>query len=137
LRYCSSPNVIASISAEEAASMKAIILFAHGARDPAWAEPLRQLQAAIRVLEPTARVELAFLELMRPTLNEAVDALADVGEIVIVPAFIAAGAHVKRDLPQQAAAAMERHPQLEIRIAPPIGDSPAVLAAIAEFALRQ
>jgi sirohydrochlorin cobaltochelatase len=117
--------------------MKAIILFAHGARDPAWAEPLRRMQAAILALDPTARVELAFLELMRPTLDEAVDALAEIGDIVIVPAFIAAGSHLKRDLPQQAAAAMDRHRHLNIRIAPPIGDSPAVIAAIAAFALQQ
>jgi sirohydrochlorin cobaltochelatase len=120
--------------------MKAIILFAHGARDPAWAEPLRRMQEAIRALDAAARVELAFLELMRPTLDEAVDALAripDCGEIVIVPAFISAGSHLKRDLPQQAAAAMDRHPDLRIRIAPPVGDSPTVVAAIAEFALQQ
>jgi sirohydrochlorin cobaltochelatase len=101
------------------------------------------MQAAIRARDPSARVELAFLEIMRPTLDEAVDALAELaevaagGEIVIVPAFIAAGSHLKRDLPQQAAAAMDRYPHLTIRIAPPIGDSPAVIAAIAEFALQQ
>lgn len=120
--------------------MRAIILFAHGARDPAWAEPLRRMQAAIGALDPVARVELAFLEIMRPTLDEAVNALAEVaeiGEIVVVPAFIAAGSHLKRDLPQQVAAAMARHPNLTIRIAPPIGDAPAVIAAIAEFALQQ
>ena len=32
--------------------------------------------------------------------------------IDIVPVFMAAGAHVRRDLPQLAAAALERHPQL-------------------------
>ncbi len=117
--------------------MKAIILFAHGSRDPAWAEPLRRMQAAIRALDPTVRVELAFLERLRPTLDEAVDALADAGEIVIVPAFIAAGSHLQRDLPQQAAAALDRHPHLNIRIAPPVGDAPAVIAAIAEYALQQ
>jgi sirohydrochlorin cobaltochelatase len=101
------------------------------------------MQAAIRARDPSARVELAFLELMRPTLDEAVDVLAELaefaagGEIVIVPVFIAAGSHLKRDLPQQAAAAMDRYPNLTIRIAPPIGDSPAVIAAIAEFALQQ
>ncbi len=117
--------------------MKAIILFAHGARDPAWAEPLRRMREAILALDPGARVELAFLELMRPTLDEAVAALADAGEIVIVPAFVAAGSHLKRDLPRLAAAAMDRHPGLEIRIAPPLGDSDGVIEAIAAFALRQ
>jgi sirohydrochlorin cobaltochelatase len=115
--------------------MKAIILFAHGARDPAWAEPLHRLRETILARQPAARVELAFLELMRPTLDEAVDRLADAGSIVIVPAFIAAGGHLKRDLPMLAASAMDRHPGLEIEIAPPMGESSQVIEAMADFAL--
>jgi sirohydrochlorin cobaltochelatase len=117
--------------------VKAIILCAHGARDPAWAEPLRRMLDAILAGRPGVRAELGFLELMRPTFDEAVDRLADAGKIVVVPAFIAAGSHLKRDLPQLAANAMDRHPGLEIEIAAPIGDSPEVVAAIAAFALNQ
>lgn len=116
---------------------KAIILFAHGARDPAWAEPLRRMREAIVARDPSARVELAFLDLMRPTLDEAVATLADAGQIVIVPAFIAAGSHLKKDLPLLAANAMDRHPGLEITLAPPVGESPGVIDAIAGFALEQ
>ena len=54
------------------ANEPAIILFAHGARDPEWAAPFviirRQLQAA----RPDAQVELAFLELRTPWLGGAV-----------------------------------------------------------------
>jgi sirohydrochlorin cobaltochelatase len=117
--------------------MKAIILCAHGARDPTWAEPLRRMLEAIQAQQPGVRVELGFLELMRPTFDEAVDRLADAGHIVVVPAFIAAGSHLKRDLPQLAANAMDRHPGLEIEISPPVGESPEVIAAIAAFALKQ
>jgi len=117
--------------------MKAILLCAHGARDPAWAEPLQRMLEAMRAMRPGVRVELGFLEHLRPTFDEAVERLADAGHIVVVPAFIAAGSHLKRDLPQLAAAAMDRHPGLMIELSPPVGESPEVVAAIADFALRQ
>ena len=49
---------------------RAMILFAHGARDPAWATPFERLRQLIRDILPDATVSLAFLELIanhRPT----------------------------------------------------------------------
>jgi len=57
-------------------------------------------------------------------------------EIVIVPIFIAAGSHIKRDLPRRAADAMDRHPGIAIHIAPPVGEAQQVLAAMAAYALE-
>ena len=51
--------------------MKAVILFGHGARNAEWAEPFHRIRAAMQEKAPEVRVELAFLELMRPTLDEA------------------------------------------------------------------
>ena len=62
----------------------AIILFAHGARDPAWANPLHRVQAAIRQRVGGVPVELAFLELMTPTLPECAAALVAGGVAKIV-----------------------------------------------------
>jgi sirohydrochlorin ferrochelatase len=53
----------------------ALILFAHGARDPEWADPMRRVQAAIRQQQPDVPVELAFLEFMAPTLPDCIAAL--------------------------------------------------------------
>ncbi|HQC73311.1 MAG TPA: cobalamin biosynthesis protein CbiX, partial [Candidatus Competibacteraceae bacterium] len=39
----------------------ALILFAHGARDPEWANPMRRVQAVVRQRMSTVPVELAFL----------------------------------------------------------------------------
>src|SRR5574343_1736660 len=77
----------------------ALILFAHGARDPEWAEPMRRVQAAIRQQRPGVPVELAFLEFMAPTLPDCIAALVAGGarKIVIMPMFIARGGHLKRD----------------------------------------
>lgn len=117
--------------------MKAILLYGHGARNPEWAEPFHRIRAAIKLREPKALVEPGFLELMRPTFDEGVACLVEQGatEIVVVPIFMAAGSHVKKDLPQLAANAMDRHPGLVIELAAPVGEVESVLAAMADYAL--
>lgn len=119
--------------------MKGIILFGHGARNPGWAAPFHRIRDAILARQPDARVEMGFLELMRPTLDEGIDRLVaqGVSEIVIVPIFMAAGSHVKKDLPLMAAAALDRHPTLAITIADPVGDAAEVVGAMADYALKQ
>jgi sirohydrochlorin cobaltochelatase len=116
---------------------KGIVLFGHGARDAAWAQPFWRIRELIAGRHPSVPVEAGFLELMRPTFDEAVATLAQSGvrEIVVVPIFMAAGSHVKKDLPQLAAAAMERHPDVRITLAAPVGEAEPVLAAMADYAL--
>lgn len=118
--------------------MKGVLLFGHGARNPEWVEPFERIRDAMKAREPNTPVEPGYLELSRPNFDEAVDCLVRQGatQIVVVPIFMAAGRHVKKDLPQMAASAMDRHPGLEISLAPPVGEAPPVLAAMAEFALH-
>lgn len=54
---------------------RALILFAHGARDPRWAEPFQRLQQILQKQLGDVRVDLAFLELMMPRLPELVQDL--------------------------------------------------------------
>lgn len=116
---------------------KAILLFAHGARDPDWAAPVHALAARLR--DAGVRAEPAFLEHMQPGLEQAVDTLASAGitEILIAPLFLAQGAHLKRDLPAQIAAMTKKHPGLSIRVAPALGDDEAVLQTITESLVGQ
>ena len=109
---------------------QAIVLFAHGSRDPEWARPF---EAIARALSEDSPVGLAYLEQMKPDLAEAVAALAAAGarSIRVVPLFLGSGAHVKHDLPRLVAAAREAHAGLQLTLEPPIGEQPAVLAAIA------
>jgi sirohydrochlorin cobaltochelatase len=116
----------------------ATILFAHGARNPEWRKPLEAIRDAMLAAEPGRRVEVAFLEFLDPSLPQAIDAVAAAGcrELVVVPIFMAQSGHTKRDLPALLAAAGERHPRLEIRLAIPMGEAPEVVRAIAAYALR-
>lgn len=118
-------------------SATALILFAHGARDPEWAAPLRRVQAAITASAPEQRVELAFLEFMAPTLPECVASLAESGvmSVMVVPMFIAQGGHLKRDLPALLDTLRVQYPGLTLALAPAIGESASVIAAMAQAAL--
>ena len=116
---------------------KAMILFAHGARDPRWAEPLERLAEVIRARDPGMPVALAFLELTTPTLQQAVDTLAaqGPGRIDLLPVFWSGGGHVVRDLPKMLADAQARHPDIEMEILPVLSDLPGVLDAVAAAAI--
>lgn len=114
----------------------AVVLFGHGARDPEWARPMRRTREHLLAREPGLAVELAFLEFMRPTLDEVVDRLAAEGarRIAVVPMFIAQGGHLKSDVPNLVAAARLRHPDCEIVQALAVGESESVIAAMAAYA---
>lgn len=118
-------------------SQEALIVFAHGARTPSWADPLQRICALIRLRQPGLRVELAFLELMSPLIADSLQQLAaeGVGRVTIVPAFMAPGGHVQKDLPALVALVQAQHPGLEVVISPAIGESEAVMAAIADYAV--
>ena len=105
-----------------------IVLFAHGSRDRDWARPFRQLADTLRKSGP---VELAFLEFMQPSLEEAIASLARDGvqEIRVVPVFLGQGGHLKEDLPKLVAKAQRKG--LSIRLEPAIGEQPSVIEAIA------
>ena len=116
-------------------SKPAVILFAHGARDPAWAEPFRTIKRIIEQKQPGADVELAFLELMEPSLPDAVAKLARAGHrsITIAPLFMAQGGHLKNDLPKILDALRADYPGTSLTLLPAIGDVDAILGAIAEW----
>jgi sirohydrochlorin cobaltochelatase len=116
---------------------RALVLFAHGARDARWREPFERLRALVQRERPQLALRLAFLELMAPSLADAVAELADAGcaEITVVPVFLGQGGHVRRDLPALLAQLQRQYPQLALGMAPAAGEDEAVLAAIARYCL--
>ena len=116
---------------------RAIVLFAHGAREPRWAEPFEAVAAAVRAAAPETRVALAFLELMTPTLAVAAADLVRAGatRIDIVPLFLGTGGHLRRDLPPLVAALGAAHPGVDVRLHAAIGEHATVIAAMAAAAV--
>ena len=117
---------------------RGLLLFAHGARDPRWAEPFEAVADRIRTAAPSLPVALAFLELMKPSLDEAADRLIDEGcsSVHVVPLFLGTGGHVRHDLPALMAQVERRHPEVRLQLHPAIGEAEAVLDAMAHAALR-
>ena len=116
----------------------ALVLFAHGSRDPQWAQPLREVQRRISEKNPALAVDLAFLEMMEPTLPGSLARLAASGKtrVTVAPLFMAQGAHLKRDLAALIAEARERHPGLAIVLLPAAGEAEPVVDAIAGWVTR-
>lgn len=112
-----------------------LILFAHGARDPEWAEPFRDISKRIAATRDDLAVRLAFLEFQTPTLADVIADLAASGHtsIHIAPLFMAQGGHLKNDVPKLLAEARSRHPALKLELLPAIGDIADLRQAIAEW----
>jgi sirohydrochlorin cobaltochelatase len=116
-----------------------LILFAHGARDPRWAAPFEAVAAAVRAARPGLPVRLAFLEFMAPTLPEAGAELAAAGckALTVLPMFLGAGGHVRKDLPLLLEQMRAAHPGLAVSLLPAVGEIDSVVAAMAQAALAQ
>ena len=108
----------------------AIVLFAHGARDPEWAQPFHKICERLRQSLPDTPVVAAFLDCMQPTLEDAIAQLAAQGiqRITLIPMFLARGGHLKQDLPELLGKARQRHPKLAFHISPAGGEVLNMLA---------
>ncbi|MBT9488666.1 MAG: CbiX/SirB N-terminal domain-containing protein [Rubrivivax sp.] len=113
-----------------------LILFAHGARDPRWAAPFEAVAARVRATQPDVAVRLAFLELMTPSLPTAAAELVTHGctAVTILPLFLGAGGHVRKDLPEIVDTLRSTHPAVQWQLLPPVGELPSVIDALAAAA---
>ncbi|MFZ6759159.1 sirohydrochlorin chelatase [Undibacterium sp. Ji50W] len=120
------------------AEKSAMILFAHGARDPRWAQPFQRLQKMTQESLPDITVALAFLEFMQPSLPELVASLVTEGcrQVTLVPIFLGQGGHVLRDLPMLVDELRASHPALEVKLVNAAGEDESVLSAIRDYCLK-
>lgn len=116
---------------------RGLLLFAHGARDPRWAEPFEAVAVRAQVHAPTWVVQLAFLEFMAPTLTDAGHALAAAGceRVDVVPLFLGAGGHVRKDLPALLDTLRAAHPAVHWQLQRAIGEQDSVIDAMAAAAV--
>ena len=116
----------------------AIVLFAHGSRDPLWRAPIDAVAAEIARHAPDTAVRCAFLELMAPGLPQAVDGLVQDGHrcIRVVPMFLGIGRHAREDLPMLIAQLRQQHPDLALDLLPAVGEMPEVTRCLARAALQ-
>ena len=116
---------------------RGLILFAHGARDPRWALPFEAVARRVREADPDLAVQLAFLEFMTPGLIDAGHALAQAGctRVNVVPLFLGAGGHVRKDLPLLLGELAVLHQNITWQLRAAIGEAQSVIDAMAQAAL--
>lgn len=114
-----------------------LVLYAHGARDPKWAEPFERVLCRVRERAPGVDSRLAYLEQMAPDLPTAVAELVASGAnaIRVVPLFFGQGGHVRRDLPDIIAKLKTDNPAIAISCAGPAGEDEKVVDALAWYCL--
>ncbi|MFF5334305.1 sirohydrochlorin chelatase [Streptomyces sp. NPDC013181] len=103
----------------------ALVVVAHGSRDPRTPRTVAALLHRVRELRPGLDVRLGHVELNAPLLPDTLAALGD-REAVLVPLLLGRGHHVKHDIPASVAAA----PALHARVAPPLGPHPLLVEAL-------
>ena len=116
-----------------------MILFGHGARDARWREPFDRLAALWKAQHPDTLVQLAFLEMMDPSLEAAVVNLASAGasDIVVVPVFFGQGGHLRNDFPVLLNSCQEKFPSVKLSATLAVGEDEGVLQAIVDFAVQR
>lgn len=116
---------------------RAIILFAHGSRDPLWRKPVEMVAARMHVRRPDVRVACAYLELTQPDLPTAATTLVDEGatHVTVVPMFLGVGRHAREDLPDLLSQLRTRHPGVHFALLPAVGENPRLIDLLADIAL--
>jgi sirohydrochlorin cobaltochelatase len=116
----------------------AIVLFAHGSRDPLWHRPMEAVAALIREHAPSVPVVCAYLELSQPDLPSAVAQLVTEGvqHIVVTPMFLGVGKHAREDLPLLAESLRRQYPAVEFTLRPAVGEDSRLTALLADMALE-
>jgi len=111
----------------------ALLLIAHGSRHPEANDDLHHVAAALRQ-RGHAVVEAAFLELADPNIDTAGERCVAQGAqiVVLVPYFLAAGVHVRRDLTAARDQLSQRFPAVRFLLAEPLGRHPLLLDVVAD-----
>lgn len=119
------------------ASAVCILLFAHGSRDVLWRAPIEAVAAHMRERQPGVQVRCAYLELCEPSLPDAASSFVAAGcrHLRIFPLFLGVGKHAREDLPLLVASIKASHPDVSVELLATAGESPALIALMAELAL--
>ena len=112
----------------------ALLLIAHGSRQAEANDDLFFLAAELRRRDPNVVVVASFLELAEPDIDggAAKCVLEGPSRVVLVPYFLSAGVHVRRDLQAARDRLSERHAEVEFVLAEPLGRHPLLIEVVQE-----
>jgi len=106
----------------EAKEKMAVMLLAHGTKEPEASEPVHQYAKALA--DSTGLwVEPCLREFIEPSVPTVVQKMVSKGakRIVVVPFFLFKSGHVSRDITNDLAREEEKHPEVHFEVGEPIG----------------
>jgi sirohydrochlorin cobaltochelatase len=117
---------------------RAVVLFAHGSRDPLWHKPMEAVAAQVASAEAPVTVRCAYLELSTPDLGTVCRELVDAGtrHITVVPMFLGVGRHAREDLPLLLQDLREHYPNVDFALKPAVGEDERLIALLALIAVE-
>ncbi|MGI5454623.1 sirohydrochlorin chelatase [Streptomyces sp. CA-249302] len=102
----------------------ALVVVAHGSRDPRALRTVRKLLDRVREQRPALQVHLGHIELNAPLLPDTLESLGT-QEAILVPLLLSRGYHIKRDIPEMAAES-----RVHARVAGALGPHPFLVDAL-------
>jgi sirohydrochlorin cobaltochelatase len=113
-----------------------LILFAHGSEDPRWRAPFERMERRLRDALGDDQVRLAYMEYSEPTFRQVADDSVQAGfqALRVLPLFLAGGAHMAKEVPQQVEEVRQVHPDLKMEVLPCIGEHPGFFELIGKIA---
>jgi sirohydrochlorin ferrochelatase len=121
---------------EHVSPRTALLLIAHGSRRPDANSDLDYLVGQLRDRGHFPVIEASFLELAEPTVEQGAARCVEqgAGRIVLLPYFLSAGVHVRRDLAALRDMLSRHYPGVELRLAEPLGRHPLLAEVVAQRA---
>jgi sirohydrochlorin cobaltochelatase len=115
---------------------RAVVLFAHGSRDPLWHKPMEAVAAQLLAKQAGLMVRCAYLELSKPDLETVCTELAnaDASHIAVVPMFLGVGRHAREDLPLLVTHLRAQFPQVRFELKLAVGEDRRLIELLAHIA---
>jgi sirohydrochlorin ferrochelatase len=116
--------------------MKALILVAHGSKKDKSNQEFKDLGEEIKKLNSNKykRIETAFLEFAKPSIEEIVEQLdsKNITEISLYPYFLNSGKHVVNDIPNIIEELRSNYQNIRFKLFPHFGSSKKISTIISE-----
>jgi sirohydrochlorin ferrochelatase len=114
----------------------ALLLIAHGSRKEEANADLHDMVEQLRCRNLYACIEASFLEFVEPSIDRGGERCVAFGaeRVILLPYFLSAGVHVKRDLVEACRRLTMRYPDVEFHLANPLGRHPLLVQTVLERA---
>ncbi|MBY0098644.1 sirohydrochlorin chelatase [Mesobacillus maritimus] len=115
--------------------MKAILYIGHGTRSKKGAEEAKSFLRRVITKVDFPIQEISFLELTEPFIDQGFHRCVERGatEIVVIPLFLLAAGHIKKDIPEALKRLKGNYPHVKVSMRDPFGVQDEILGAVEEL----